>query len=167
MSHVNPTSGRKRLGRKQFGAILFFALAFSGIGAAQSKDPLVGHWTLNRGKSEFNPDTTLQSREITFEAKDGGISFVQKTVTDRGNTVESDYTAKYDSTDAPITGSQMDTVSLKKVNATTVQRSGKIKGKLVETLTMTISGDGKVLTLVTKGTIDGDDYSSTQVYEKQ
>jgi hypothetical protein len=133
----------------------------------QTKDPLVGTWELNRGKSEFNPDNTLQTRTLEFTAKDGGINFVQKTVTDRGNTVQSDYSAKYDERDVPISGSQLDSVALKRVDANTVQRTGKMGGKVVETATLKISNGGKTLTIATKGSIDGDDYSSTQVFEKQ
>ena len=142
--------------------MLLGALAF-----AQSKDPLVGTWALDRAKSEFMPDNTLQSRTVEFTAKDGGVAFLQKTVTDRGNTVQSDFTAKYDGKDVPISGSQLDTVALKRMDPNTFERSGKIKGMVVETVTMKVSNGGKTLMVVTKGSIDGDDYSSTQVYEKQ
>ena len=144
--------------------IAFVGLALLTFG--QAKDPLAGSWTLERGKSDFNPDTTLQSRNLIIEAKGAGISFLQKTVTERGNTVQSDFTANYDSKDVPITGSQLDTVALKRVNATTSERSGKIRGQVAETVTMTLSNGGKTLTIVTKGSIEGDDYNSTQIYSK-
>jgi len=67
----------------------------------------------------------------------------------------------------PIEGSQLDTVALKRVDANTVERTGKVKGQVAETVTMKISGAGKILTMTTKGSIDGVDYSSTQVYAKQ
>jgi hypothetical protein len=134
---------------------------------AQSKDPLIGNWQINRAKSEFKPDNTLQNRTITIEAKGSGISAVQQTVVDAGYTVTSDYAAGYDGKDAPISGSLLDTVALKRVNANTVERTGKIRGQAVETATMTASADGKVLTITTKGSVDGNDYSSTQVFDRQ
>jgi hypothetical protein len=144
------------------------SLLISGVSAlGQSNDPLIGSWTLDRGKSTFNPDTTLQSRTLEFTAKDGGIAFVQRTVTANGNTVQIDFEAKFDGKDVPISGSQLDTVALKRVDANTIERTGKIKGQTVETVTMTLSNGGKTLTIVTKGSIDGQDYDSTQVYEKQ
>ena len=148
---------------KSFALLLLMVALASG----QGKDSLLGMWQLDRAKSEFNPDNTLQSRTVEFAAKDGGISFVQRTVTDRGNTVQSDYTAQYDGKDAPISGSQLDTVALKRIDANTVERAGKIKGQAVETATLKISNGGKTLTIVTKGSIDGDAYSSTQVFDKQ
>ena len=147
--------------------ILLFVLIAGALLLGQAKDALIGTWQLERGKSDFNPDTTLQNRTIEFTAKDGGIAFLQKTVTDRGNTIESDYAAKYDSKDVPISGSQLDTISLKRIDANTVERTGKIKGMVVETATLKISNGGKTLTITTKGAIDGDDYSSTQVYARQ
>lgn len=148
-------------------AIILGTLTLSGLAQGQMKDALVGAWELNRGKSDFMPDNNLQSRTVEFTAKDGGVAFVQKTVTERGNTVQSDYSAKYDSQDVPISGSQLDTVALKRIDANTFERSGKIKGKVVETVTMKLSNGGKTLTMATKGSIEGDDYSSTQIYEKQ
>jgi len=140
------------------------------LGAAaygQAKDALIGNWVLDRGKSSFEPDTALLNRSLSLEAKDGGVSFNQKTVQGNGNTTEINFTAKYDSKDVPIEGSQLDTVALKRVDANTVERTGKVKGKVSENVTMKISGGGKILTITTKGSIDGVEYSSTQVYEKQ
>jgi len=133
----------------------------------QAKDAVLGDWVLDRGQSTFDPDNTLQSRSVAIQAKDGGISFLQKTVTDRGNTVQSDFSANYDGKDAPISGSQLDKVALKRIDAHTVERSGKIGGKVVETATLKVSNDGKTLTITIKGSIDGENYSSTQVFAKQ
>jgi hypothetical protein len=146
------------------GAALFLngQLAFG-----QATEPLVGNWVLDRGKSTFEPDSTMQGRTVMIEAKDGGISFVQKTVTDRGNTVQSDFVAKFDGKDAPISASQLDTVALKRVDANTVERTGKVQGKQVEMCTMKLSNGGKTLTIITKGSVDGIDYSSTQVFQKE
>lgn len=147
-------------------AALVLLLA-GGLALGQGKDSLLGAWVLDRGNSVFDPDTTLESRSVAFEAKNGAVGFVQKTVTDRGNTVQINFEARYDGKDVPITGSQMDTVSLQRIDANTVERTGKIGGKVVETATMKVSSGGKTLTIVTKGSIDGVDYSSTQVYQKQ
>jgi hypothetical protein len=148
-------------------ALLLTIQPAAGQAAASGKDSLLGNWVLDRGKSVFDPDTMLQSRSLLFEAKDGGVSFLQKTVQGNGNTVQIDYVAKYDSKDVSISGSQLDTIALKRVNANTVERSGKIKGQVVETANMVVSNNGKTLTITTKGSIEGVDYGSTQVYDKQ
>lgn len=131
------------------------------------KDSLIGTWVLDRGKSVFDPDTQMEGRTIVFESKGGGVSFVQRTVTAAGNTIQSDYVAAYDGKDVPISGSQMDTVALKRIDENTVERTGKIGGKVSETATMIVSNAGKTLTIATKGSFSGVDYSSTQVFDKQ
>src|SRR5258708_112658 len=138
-----------------------------GLALGADKDPLVGAWVLDRGKSVFDPETQMEGRTIIFEAKGPGISFVQKTVTAAGNTVQSDYVAGYDGKDVPISGSQLDTVALKRMDANTVLRTGKIGGKVSETATMIVSNAGKTLTITTKGSFSGVDYSSTQVFDQQ
>lgn len=142
-------------------------LLSAGWALAQGKDPLIGTWLLDRGKSVFDPETELQSRTVIFEAKGDRVSFVQKTVTAAGNTVQSDYVAGYDGKDAPISGSQLDVVALKRLDANTVERTGKIGGKVAETATMAVSNGGTTLTITTKGSFSGVNYSSTQVFEKQ
>jgi len=148
--------------------ILGAALAalFWGVAFAQSADPLLGTWRLNRGKSDFQPPSTLTSRTITIEPNSGGIRVLQQTVTQQGNTVEIEYIANYDGKDVPISNSPLDTVSLKRVNTNVVERIGKIKNDVIETATMTLSADKKVLTIVTKGSVNGTDYGSTQVFER-
>lgn len=149
---------------------LFFTLAALLLGvaaAAQATDPFLGGWELNRGKSDFQPPSTLTSRTLTFENKGGSIRVLQQTVTQQGNTIEIEYTASYDGKDVPISNSPLDTVALKRVNANTLERTGKIRGEVIETATMTVSADKKVLTITTKGSVNGNDYGSTQIFERQ
>lgn len=134
---------------------------------AQATDPAFGTWVLNYGKSVFDPENTLQRRTATFEAAPEGFKHIQLTLLANGSTSRVEYTVKFDGKDHPITGSALDSVAVKRINANTVERSGKVAGKIVETATRTVSADGKTLTILTKGNLDGTEYSSTQVYEKQ
>jgi hypothetical protein len=59
------------------------------------------------------------------------------------------YTAKFDGADYPATGAHTyDAVSLKKINANTVQETDTRDGKVVDASTMTISANGKTMTVV-------------------
>jgi hypothetical protein len=134
---------------------------------AQATDPAVGSWVLNYGKSVFNPENTLQRRTATFEGAPDGFKHIQLTLLANGSTSRIEYTVKFDGKDHPIAGSALDTVAVKRIDANTVERTGKVGGKIVETATRTVSADGKTLTITTKGNLDGTEYSSTQVFEKQ
>ncbi len=148
-------------------SISAFILALVLTAFAQSKDPLLGTWELDRGKSDFQPDNTMQSRTLIVEAKGNAISVSQKTTAQDGHASFVDFTAGYDSKDVPISGSALDTVALKRLNASTVERTGKIHGQAVEAATMSLSPDNKTLTITTKGTLNNIQYASTQIFERQ
>ena len=148
-------------------AIAGLALLSAVPSRGQAKDPFVGTWLLSRGKSDFNPPLNFFRRTMIFEALDGGYKCTIKTVSDRQQTFESFYSARLDGKDVPIDLSNLDTVAVRRINASTLEQTGKIKGKAVETVTLRVSEDGKVLTVTTMGSIEGEAYSSTQVFLRQ
>ena len=135
---------------------------------ARGADPLMGEWLLNRAKSTFSV-TVPAKRVMKYEPAGGGIHHIIDTrpmANDSGyDRVE--YTVTFDGADHPITGSALETVSLKRIDPRTVERTGKIKGLVVETATMKVSADGNLLTMTTRGTVSGIAYNSTQVFERQ
>ena len=109
----------------------------------------------------------LQARTMTFEAVDNGLTCTIVTESIERNSAESKYTAHFDSKDVPIDNSILDLVSLRRIDANTIERTGKRLGKAVETATMKVSPDGKTLTVITKGAIDENSYSSTQIFKRK
>jgi hypothetical protein len=149
---------------------------------AGTGDPFFGRWLLHRGKSTFTgtevqnsnggviTSTTLPAkRTMKYDAAGRGIRHTidtQPLANDTGfNRVE--YTALFDGKDYPIKGSVLETVSVKRHDPRTIERTGKIGGQVVETATATVSADGMTLTVTTKGTVKGSSYSNIQVYERQ
>lgn len=134
----------------------------------QTKDPLIGTWVLDLTNSTFDPGPApAGSRIMIFAAVDNGFKHTIKT---EGGFLNSslEYTAKYDGKDYPMDPeSPLEMVSLKRIDANTVERSGKIRGKVVETATMKVSPDGKTLTITTKGSFQNNDYGSVQVLIRQ
>ena len=78
-------------------------------------------------------------------------------------------TFKADGNTYPATGApNFDSLSLKQVDDHTVQSTQMMGGKVIGTTTRTVSKDGKVLTLNSKGTSPtGVQYSNTMVYDKK
>jgi hypothetical protein len=153
------------------GLILFVAglVSLAGHSAfAQSKDdPLIGRWAMDRAKSEFSgapPERRITIFELTT---DGRMRHITETLVANGSTDRIEYTAKYDGQDNPISNSFLWTVSVKRIDARTSERSGKVNGEVVETSTRTVSADGQVLTITTKGTNNGNEYSSVQVFTRE
>jgi hypothetical protein len=150
-------------------AILSSVAPWAGSRAfAQSKDdPFLGRWTLDRAKSEFS-GAPPERRVAVFELlPDGSMKHVTETVIANGSTDRVEYTYKYDGKDNPIQNSFMSTVAVKRINPRSNERTGKVRGEVVETSMRTVSADGKTLTITIKGSNDGTEYSSTQVFRRE
>jgi hypothetical protein len=138
-----------------------------GVMVAQSvSDSARGAWTLNHAKSTFS-GAVPERRVMKFEVVGDAIKETTYTMSSDQPSVLVEYTARFDGNDYPISNSILSTVSLNRVDDRTVERTGKIRGQVVETETRTVSDDGKVLTVTTKGNRDGTEYSSVQVYDRQ
>jgi hypothetical protein len=138
---------------------------------AQAADPLVGVWNVDVFKSTYTTGQPPVRRTMTFEAAGDSLHFTQETTNQGFNTSETikvEFTAKVDGKDYPIMNSGLDTVALKKIDATTYERIGKIKGMQTETASMKLSNRNKTMTITTKGVTDtGNEYSRIEVFNKQ
>jgi len=160
-----------RLGSLAIVAGLFLGVSLAPALSAQgAKDPVIGKWLLDPVTSTFS-GAVPEKRVLTFEAVGAdAIKQIVDTTGANGATDRSEFTAKFDGKDVPITNSVLDFVSLKRVSPTKVERSGKrrsSKDEIVETQARELSADGKTLTVTTQGTdFDGNEYSSTQVFKR-
>ena len=151
--------------------LMVAVLAFPPALVAQTSEPLVGVWNVDVFKSTYVTGQPPVKRVITFDAAGDSLHFTQETTNQGFNTSETikvEFTAKLDGKDYPIMNSGLDTVALKKIDAATFERIGKIKGMHTETATMRLSNRNRTLTIATKGTTDtGAEYSRTEVFNKQ
>ena len=145
--------------------ILFMGFALS----AQAADPIVGTWKLNVSKSKYDPGPAPKSLTAKIEAAGEGEKLTADGVRGDDTPIRVEYTAQFDGKDYPITGSPMaDTVSLKRLDANTTERTDKKDGKVTQTLTRKVSSDGKTMTVTYKGTdAKGQPINNVGVFEKQ
>jgi hypothetical protein len=147
-------------------------LAIGGVAvaaAADATDPVVGNWKLDVAKSKFSPGPAPKSQTRAYKATADGIDMTYTGVAADGSAVNGKSTFKYDGKDYPITGSaDFDVLSLKRIDATTIESTQKKAGKVVGTTIRSVSGDGKVMTLKSKGTsAKGQAYDNVMVFDKQ
>jgi hypothetical protein len=138
--------------------------------SAQMSDPRIGTWKLNVAKSKYSPGPAPQSLTVKVEPAGQGEKTTTDFVNADGTRTTTQYTANFDGKDYPLTGSQLgaDTVSLKRIDARTTERTDKKGGKVVQTLTRVVSQDGKTMTVTTKGTnAQGQAVNNVVVFEKQ
>jgi glyoxylase-like metal-dependent hydrolase (beta-lactamase superfamily II) len=135
-------------------------------------DPFDGTWVLDVTRSKYAPSSNMPYRRETTIAVDGD-AITQSTSTWRrsqGNDsplARATYTARFDGKEYPVEASSSRVV-LRRVNASTVERTATGDRNSKETATWTLSADRQELTMVTSG-VDGTGaaYSSTQVYTKR
>lgn len=137
--------------------------------AAGAVEPVVGTWKLDLAKSKFNPGPAPKSQTRMYAATADGIDLTYTGVAADGSAVNGKSSFKYDGKDYPITGSaDYDTLSLKRIDANTIESTQKKAGKPVGKTVRTVSSDGKVLTLKSKGTdAKGKSYDNVMVFDKQ
>lgn len=151
-------------------AALGILLSLSGIeSVAQGTDPLVGTWDLNVAKSRYLPGPAPKSESRTYVVAGQDIKATSKGVDATGKPTTGEWTINYDGRDRPQTGNaDADALSLKRLDAYTVEGTQKKAGKVVLTGTRTISQDGKVMTITSKGTnAKGQTVDDVLVFEKR
>lgn len=137
--------------------------------SAQAADPVIGMWKLDVAKSKYSPGPPPRSLTLKFDPAGDGVKLTSDGVGAEGQGTHTEYTAKYDGKDYPLTGSALaDTVSLKRLDANTAERTDKKGGKVVQTLTRKVSSDGKTMMVTVKGTNPaGQPVNNALVFVKQ
>jgi len=157
--------------------VLSFGIGLSVLGvihlAAQAADPLVGTWELNIAKSKYNPGPAPKSETRTYVVVGQDIKATSKGIDADGRPTSGQWTVNYDGKDRPVTGSpagssDLDALSLKRIDAFTTEFTQKKAGRVVATGTRVISKDGKVMTITTKGTnAKGQAFNDVEVFDKR
>jgi hypothetical protein len=157
-----------RLLRSTVLVMIVIATAAVALAAADA-DPVVGTWKLNVAKSKFNSGQAPKSETRTYVVSGKDIKASSKVVDANGKSTGSSWIVNYDGKDRPETGNpDADMLAVKRVDASTTEFTQKRAGKVVASGTRTISADGKVMTITTKGTdAHGQAIDTVQVFEKQ
>ena len=155
-----------RIGLVAFVLVAMLQLDARLIAQANAADPLVGDWTMDRSKSTFAGNAP-EWRTMKFEKTPMGVRHTVSSMV--GEVVQKlVYTFQVDGKDYPAdTQMAVNTVSFKKVDANTLERTGKFQGNLLESVTYTLSDGGKTLTVVQRLTTNPDAINSTQVFVKK
>jgi hypothetical protein len=145
-------------------------MAAASFAVAQSKDPLVGTWTLNVAKSKYSPGPAPQSATTVIESAGSGYRFTVKQMPAAGAPVEWSFTTALDGKPSQITGKNpnADVITYKRIDATTLESVSTMNGKETTRQRIVVSADGKTRTVTTTG-VDGagQKTNNVAVYEKK
>jgi hypothetical protein len=150
-----------------FAATLLVALALSVAPAAA--DQHSGTWKMNPAKSKYSPGPAAKNLTLKVESDDKGVKVDSEGIDGEGNPTHVQYDAKFDGKDYPVTGvANGDTVSVKRIDANTIQTTIKKGDQVVMTVTARVSADGRTRTSTFKGKdTQGHVVNNVVVYDKQ
>lgn len=137
--------------------------------ATAGADQSSGTWTMNAEKSKFSPGPATKSLTVVVESDENNYK-IEATGTDGdGKPIHVQYSAKFDGKDYPATGMvNADTVSVKRIDANTIETTQKKDGKVMMTVTTKVSSDGKTRTSTWHGkNAEGKDVHNVVVFDKK
>ena len=148
-------------------AILVTALTL--VVAAAAADQLSGTWKMNAEKSKYSPGPAPKSLTVVVESDENSYKLEATGTDGDGKPLHVQYTAKFDGKDHPATGiADADSVSVRRIDANTVETLQKKDGKVVMTITSTTSKNGKTRTSTWRGkNAEGKEVHNVVVFDKQ
>jgi len=136
---------------------------------ATAADQHSGTWKMNPAKSKYSPGPAPKSTTVKVEADEQGVKIDAEIINADGSPTHVQYDAKFDGKDYPVTGiPYADAVSVKRIDANTVEATMKKGGQVTMTVTTKVSKDGKTRTSTFKGKdTEGHDVLNVVVSDKQ
>jgi hypothetical protein len=148
-------------------AILLFLV--NAATAAQKPDPLFGTWRLNFSKSKFVSGPPAYAR-VTCEIVPwaDGLKVTYDMVGERGGVTHWEWIGKLDGNDYALQGNEeVVTNAYSRIGDNGYEVVNKINGRTTSTTQIAISPDGKVMTVTSKVSAQGQSVVNTAIYEKR
>jgi hypothetical protein len=149
-------------------AVLEIALTLFATNVAA--DQSSGTWKMNAAKSKYNPGPAPQSLTLVIESDENNYKLDATGTDGNGKPLHVQYSAKFDGKDYPATGIEggADSVSVRRIDANTIETMQKKDGKIVMLILSKVSKDGKTRTSTWSGkNADGKDVHNVVVFDKQ
>jgi hypothetical protein len=139
-----------------------------GTSVKAAEDPINGKWTMDPAKSKYDPGPAPKSSTTTIESDETKYKVDGHTVNADGTETNISFDAKTDGKDYPLSGlPNADMISVKRVNAKTIETTWKKDGKTVMKTHAVVSSDGKTRTVTFDGTDpQGHKVHNVVVFEK-
>jgi hypothetical protein len=148
--------------------VLSLSVCFTAGTVAFAGENWVGNWKLNAAKSKVGANA-IQAQTLKFEVTPDGIKLTSEGTDPQGKPTKAGYTSKFDGKDVPWAGNPMaDMAAPKRIDDNTYENVWKKGGKATVTAKVTVSPDGKTLTVSQAGTdAEGKAVTSLAVYDRQ
>jgi hypothetical protein len=153
-------------------AVVGFALLPPLASVASLQDDIrVGTWELNLAKSTFSPGPPPQKQTLTFRPAGPQWTALVQGIDSSGRPINPDMNnlaITFDGRDHPTANADYDTTAWRRLGGNKYEVVRKKAGKVVLTSVNEVSGDGKTMTITTKGVnATGQPVHNVRVYDKQ
>lgn len=133
-------------------AVFVFLCSLAALAADGPSKAMLGTWKLDTAKSKYSPGPVPKSQVAKLEEVDGALKTVSDRVEADGKMTHFEWTAQFDGKDYPVKGDPgRDAVSVKRLDANTIEISNKKGGKVTTTIKAVYSKDGKSRTETATG----------------
>src|SRR5499425_1720578 len=150
-------------------AIGMLIIALTPTVTTAAADQQSGTWKMNSEKSKYSPGPAPKELTVVVESDENNYKLDATGTDGDGKHMHVQYSAKFDGKDYPATGiANADAVSLKRIDASSIETLQKKDGKVVMTITTKVSKDGKTRTSTWHGkNAEGKDVHNVVVFDKQ
>jgi hypothetical protein len=140
-----------------------------GLALAAQTDPMIGDWKLNLAKSKYNPGPPPRSVTVNVHAAGNGLMAMADGVDAKGAPTHTMFNIVCNGQPQPVTGAAaIDAMSCRRPDPYTQDFTNMKGGRATTSGTLTISRDGRTMTIATKGTnANGVQIDNVAVYDKQ
>jgi hypothetical protein len=150
-----------------FAVALLLTLPFQFV--SRQQEAWFGAWRLNLANSAEKPESPRYKRITTrIEPWEDGLKVTYDMVGIRGGVTHTEWTGKFDGKDYPMQGvDYVMTNAYRKVDDRNYEIAIKLDGVPTATARVTVSADGKTLTVATaERTANGQTKTTTATYER-
>lgn len=128
-------------------------ISASLLAQAPAADVMPGRWTLDPAESTYVPGPVPKSQVATLTSVANGIRTVADRVEADGSRTQFEWTGTFDGNDNPVIGDpNRDAVSVKRLDAYTLEITNKKAGKVTTTIRAVYAKDGRSRVETTTGT---------------
>ena len=131
-------------------------------------NPLFGTWRLNLEKSEFYPGPAPQYHNNIYSQNGAnGLKYTSNRANAQGEASRIEFTAAFDGKDYSMTGDDRGSIAISRISERAFLARYKTGGKVTQIKAWIVSDDGKTLTILSTGALNGEPFNNIAVFDQQ
>lgn len=132
-------------------------------------DPQLGVWVLDTDRSSYSPGPAPRSQTVVYTQIGRGVRVTGSGISGLGKPINTEFSYSFDGREHPARGfADWNSIKARQVDANTIEYTRFLKGEEVQTVTRTISADGRIATVRVTG-VDAQDnrVDNTIIYTRK